>query len=187
MSRSCQWNGAANGASDSATISADGRFIAYRSFASDVVPNDTNGVPDVFLYDRSSGITSLLSLSAWETMWPTTDPATPSSAATARPSCSRAGRRIWRPGLQPKRQFTLKLATSGTNKTFGSELRLPSGGGRTPHSRLAGATGRELSSAVQDDWPIPLGRTSRPMSAWLVATVTRRTCSPAPARDSTVS
>ena len=44
---------------------ADGRFITYRSFASDLVPGDTNGVPDVFFYDRLAGSTSLLSLSAW--------------------------------------------------------------------------------------------------------------------------
>jgi hypothetical protein len=33
-------------------ISADGRFVAYAGFASDIVPGDTNGVADVFVRDR---------------------------------------------------------------------------------------------------------------------------------------
>ena len=38
----------------------DGRFVAYRSFASNLVPGDSNGVPDIFLYDRNSGATTQL-------------------------------------------------------------------------------------------------------------------------------
>lgn len=52
-----------NGTSDSPDISPDGRFIAFRSFASNIVPGDTNGVPDVFMYDRLTGATTLLSTS----------------------------------------------------------------------------------------------------------------------------
>jgi len=54
--------GVANGNSDSPTISPDGRFIAYRSFASNLTPADGNGVPDVFLYDQVSGATILASV-----------------------------------------------------------------------------------------------------------------------------
>ncbi len=56
-------NGDGNGASDSPVISPDGRFVAYRSFASNLVPGDSNGVPDIFLYDRNSGATTLLTAS----------------------------------------------------------------------------------------------------------------------------
>jgi Tol biopolymer transport system component len=55
--------GAANGASDSPDISADGRFVAYRSLASNIVPDDNNGVADVFVYDRVTRSTTLLSAS----------------------------------------------------------------------------------------------------------------------------
>lgn len=65
ISQSCLRNGAANGISDSPTISADGRFIAYRSFASDLVIGDTNGQPDVFVFDRQTGITTLVSASGF--------------------------------------------------------------------------------------------------------------------------
>jgi len=53
----------ANGHSDSPDISADGRFVAYRSAATDIVPGDTNGVPDIFLFDRQTGVTMLLTVS----------------------------------------------------------------------------------------------------------------------------
>lgn len=55
--------GPANDLSDSPVLSADGRFVAYRSLASDIVPGDTNGVPDIFLYDRQTGVNTLLSSS----------------------------------------------------------------------------------------------------------------------------
>lgn len=55
--------GAGDGPSDSPVISPDGRFVAYRSAADNLVPDDTNGVPDVFIYDRASGVTTLLSAS----------------------------------------------------------------------------------------------------------------------------
>lgn len=53
----------ANAKSDSPDISADGRFIAYRSGATDILPADTIGVPDIFLYDRQTGATTLLTQS----------------------------------------------------------------------------------------------------------------------------
>ncbi len=61
VSQSFNSAGAPNDASDSPVISADGRYVAYRSFASNCVPEDLNEVPDVFLYDRSSQTTTLLS------------------------------------------------------------------------------------------------------------------------------
>jgi Tol biopolymer transport system component len=45
-------NAPANGASDRASISADGRFISFVSFASNLVAGDTNGTYDVFVRDR---------------------------------------------------------------------------------------------------------------------------------------
>lgn len=42
----------ANGASSEPSISGDGRFIAYYSYASTLVPGDTNAAPDVFVHDR---------------------------------------------------------------------------------------------------------------------------------------
>jgi hypothetical protein len=44
-------------------ISADGRYVVYYSSSSNVVSGDTNGVSDIFLYDRKSDTTTLLSKS----------------------------------------------------------------------------------------------------------------------------
>jgi Tol biopolymer transport system component len=54
----------ANGNSDSPAISADGRFIAYRSAATDLVAGSTNGLPQLIVYDRLANSNSLLSVAA---------------------------------------------------------------------------------------------------------------------------
>ncbi len=43
-----------NGISEDAVISANGRFVAFTSAASNLVPNDNNGYTDVFVYDRTT-------------------------------------------------------------------------------------------------------------------------------------
>lgn len=50
----------ANGPSDSPVMSPDGRFIAYRSAASDLVTGSTNGIPQLIVYDRFNGSNTLL-------------------------------------------------------------------------------------------------------------------------------
>ncbi len=65
VSQSYLWAGAANGPSDSPTISADGRFIAYRSSATDLVAGATNGLPNVYVFDRQTTNTTLVSVSAY--------------------------------------------------------------------------------------------------------------------------
>ena len=53
--------GSGNGASDSPSLSADGRFVAYRSFAGNIAAGDDNDQPDVFLFDRLTGGNTLVS------------------------------------------------------------------------------------------------------------------------------
>jgi Tol biopolymer transport system component len=53
----------ANGGSDSASISADGRVVAFRSLASNLDPNDDNGLPDIFVRDLAASRTELVSRS----------------------------------------------------------------------------------------------------------------------------
>jgi Tol biopolymer transport system component len=52
----------ANKASVPVDISADGRFVLFGSVATNLVPNDTNDGNDLFLRDRQSGTTTLVSL-----------------------------------------------------------------------------------------------------------------------------
>jgi Tol biopolymer transport system component len=51
-----------NGDSFSPSISADGRYVAFESFATDLVPGDTNAVFDVFVHDRLTGQTTRVSV-----------------------------------------------------------------------------------------------------------------------------
>lgn len=50
-----QGGAAANGASGRPVLSADGRYVAFSSEASNLIPNDTNGKIDIFSYDRQTG------------------------------------------------------------------------------------------------------------------------------------
>ena len=54
-----------NAESAAAEVSADGRFVAFRSRASNLVPDDTNGMWDVFLHDVQSGETRRINL-GWD-------------------------------------------------------------------------------------------------------------------------
>jgi Tol biopolymer transport system component len=53
-----------NDSSFGASISADGRYVAFTSVASNLVPGDTNRVPDVFVHDQRSGTTTRVSVSS---------------------------------------------------------------------------------------------------------------------------
>jgi Tol biopolymer transport system component len=44
------------------SISADGRFVAFESFSTNLVAGDTNGSPDIFVHDRQTGQTTRVSV-----------------------------------------------------------------------------------------------------------------------------
>src|SRR5262245_29695996 len=45
-------------------LSENGRFVAFQSYASNLVPNDGNGCSDVFVRDRQTGETTRVSVSS---------------------------------------------------------------------------------------------------------------------------
>jgi Tol biopolymer transport system component len=53
-----------NGSSFSGGLSADGRYISYESFASNLVRDDTNNAEDIFVFDRLTGKTTRDSISS---------------------------------------------------------------------------------------------------------------------------
>src|SRR5207249_1529467 len=65
-----QGDGPSSGGANRPSISADGRFVAFRSFASNLVPGDTNGTGDprrgpgfdVFVHDRQTRTTERVSV-----------------------------------------------------------------------------------------------------------------------------
>src|SRR4051794_8181293 len=68
-SRNVQANGA-SGYSDgffgvsSGWITGDGRYVSFKSEASNLVPGDTNGVSDIFVRDRKTGTTERVSITS---------------------------------------------------------------------------------------------------------------------------
>jgi Tol biopolymer transport system component len=72
-----------NGDSMTPSISHDGRFIAFRSTATNLVVGDTNDVADIFVKDMKTGVTILVS----------TDPSgQPADSYSSRPVISPDGR-----------------------------------------------------------------------------------------------
>jgi Tol biopolymer transport system component len=57
----------ADGASSNASISASGRFVAFQSDATNLVPGDTNANSDIFLRDRTKGTTTRESVGSFGT------------------------------------------------------------------------------------------------------------------------
>ncbi|MCE9594252.1 MAG: hypothetical protein K8S98_08660 [Planctomycetes bacterium] len=54
----------AHGTSESPSLSRDARFVAFESYANDLVPNDSNGRIDVFVRDLVAGTTECVSRNA---------------------------------------------------------------------------------------------------------------------------
>lgn len=52
----------ANGWNDDPWISANGRHVAFISTATNLIPDDTNGYTDIFVYDRETGLSSRVSI-----------------------------------------------------------------------------------------------------------------------------
>lgn len=53
-----------NSSADRFSISFDGLFVAFRSSATNLVPGDSNGVSDIFVRDRTLGVTSRVNVSS---------------------------------------------------------------------------------------------------------------------------
>ncbi len=54
----------ANGRSFECSVSGDGRYVAFWSWATNLVQGDTNGVADVFVYDRLTHQTTRVSVNS---------------------------------------------------------------------------------------------------------------------------
>ena len=98
--------------SDYPAISGDGRFIAFFSNSSTLVPDDDNGVGDTFVRDLEAGTTELVSLSSREEQGN-------HRSASAAPSISADGRFDTSPS--PRGQTTWSGATPTGPETSSSE------------------------------------------------------------------
>ncbi len=86
-----------NGGSIRPAMSADGRWVVFESVASNLVPGDNNGMPDIFLHDRNTGETKAVTSSVGQ------------SFPAQNPSISPNGRFI---AFESRGVFTTILATN---------------------------------------------------------------------------
>lgn len=117
----------ANSVSDDVAISADGRYVAFSSNASNLVPADTNGLQDVFVHDRLTGATERVSVD--------------STGAQA---------------TGPNRSFQPAISADGRHVAFTSNAPLTPDDGNGDsdvylHDRLTGATERISVSSTGGD------------------------------------
>jgi hypothetical protein len=135
------------------SISADGRFVAFDSLASNLVPGDTNGAPDlqpsgedVFVRDRQTG-----PLSGSASVAPARR--APSPAGLTRPSVPMAG--SWR--SPPRPTSRLPAPTSPSTCTCTTARRgPPSWSASTARARWATTSARSrLSAPTGALWPSP--------------------------------
>jgi Tol biopolymer transport system component len=54
----------ANGDSRAPSLNSDGQVVAFHAFATNLVSGDGNGLGDVFVHDRSTGLTERVSVSS---------------------------------------------------------------------------------------------------------------------------
>ena len=73
-----------NGASDGASVSADGRFVAFWSNATDLVTGDTNNSSDIFVRDRKTSKTERVSVNSGGAQSEAADTTNPSISADGR-------------------------------------------------------------------------------------------------------
>jgi Tol biopolymer transport system component len=98
-------------------ISADGRYVAFESLATTLVPGDTNGSKDVFVHDRVTGATQRVSVA---------DDGTQGNAFAELPSISADGRYV---AFDSNASTLVAGDTNQTNDVF-------------VRDRVAGTTGR---------------------------------------------
>jgi Tol biopolymer transport system component len=75
-----------DGASSWPSISSDGRYVAFRSYAENLVDDDTNDYSDIFVHDRQTGETTRVSVAP--------DGITEGDGSSSEPSISSDGRYV---------------------------------------------------------------------------------------------
>ena len=83
-----------NNNSLSGDMTPNGRYVAFHSFASNLVTGDTNGRTDIFVRDRRTGITKRVSVASDGTQ-ANHEASTPRSLPTAATSRSSRSPRTW--------------------------------------------------------------------------------------------
>ncbi len=128
---------AEGGASDEASISDDGRFVAFESLATNLVSGDTNGEIDVFVHDLTTGRTTIVSRHSSGPY---------GNAGSRNPSISGDGRFV---AFESDADNLVSGDTNSVRDVF-------------VHDRLADTTGRTTIASRHSSGPYGDGFSSRP-------------------------
>jgi Tol biopolymer transport system component len=140
--------GNGNGPSQGPLISANGRFVLFVSLANDLVLNDTNAAPDVFVRDLQTGVTALVSANLTGTG--------SGNAASGffRPGIGSIEPPVWVPTISADGRFVAFMSaasdlvtndTNGTLDLFVRDLQTQT------TTRVAGAGSSNLSRSLSAD------------------------------------
>src|SRR5216117_509323 len=100
-----------NGFSAGLALSADGRFVAFHSTATNLVAGDTNGATDVFVHDRQTGTTERVSVDSDGTQGNG-----PSAGAALSPTVAWSGSTARRPTSSPATRTARTTCSSTTGR-----------------------------------------------------------------------
>ena len=100
--------GQAGGASTDPSISGDGRYVAFHSYATTLVAGDTNGAADIFVRDRETSTTVRVSVTTSGTQ-------TAAGESDTRPYLMMAA--MWRSGPRPPRWWRGTPTACGTSSS----------------------------------------------------------------------
>jgi len=152
-------SGGGDGNSQHASISTNGRYVVFGSDASNLIPNDTNGVSDVFRRDLQTGTTELISVARSGGVAPVS--AGGSTSGSSKPVATPDGRWI---AFESASTGLVEGDTNLTPKIFVRDMqtgvtRLATGGAQ--YSRLGAMTdnGRFIAFLAQSASIMP-GRTN---------------------------
>jgi len=126
---------AADSASYSPALSADGRYVAFTSRAGNLVPNDHNGDNDVFIRDLTTGTTSLMSA---------TSKGASANAASGRPAVSADGRWVVYQSLASNLGSKPGCLSSGHDRNLLPDIYLL--------DRVMGCVSRISASPLEEWW-----------------------------------
>ncbi|MGW4942130.1 TolB family protein [Actinoplanes sp. NPDC004185] len=101
-----------NDYADGPALSGNGRYVAFYASSANLVPGDTNGVEDVFVRDRRSGVTRRVSV---------TSKGLQGNAASAEPAISPDGRFV---AFHSGASNLVPCDTNGVDDVFVHDLRL---------------------------------------------------------------
>jgi Tol biopolymer transport system component len=115
--------GSANARSDWPAVSGDGRFVMYRSFATNIVSGNTNPPPNILLFDRFTGSNTLLTAASPGSSW---------TSWNSKPAINGDGKTVtfqsWGPGFVPndlnrvQDVFAVTLSPWGTTDSDGDGI-----------------------------------------------------------------